>query len=230
MHVGAAVAGMLSSTGHCHAFDAAADGYCRDEGIGLVALELLASASRRDETASTVTLTACSVRHNGQSATFAALNSASQKRLLDACVSADPARLGCVEVHGTGTRLGDPIELAGLAAFVQRKKSTSDCALRVAGVKGLVGHAEPAAGGAGLLAVLAAAFTVEASANARLRTCNPVTALHRQTALVLPVGDAQPVPQSEPAGSLQFRLRGGLVFQMQFESRIRNRVSGLISY
>ena len=168
VHVGAAVAGMLSSTGHCHAFDAAADGYCRGEGIGLVALEVLTPQMRDASTssssyssASVVTLTACAVRHNGQSATFTALNSASQKRLLDACVFADPARLGCVEAHGTGTRLGDPIELAGLAAFCPRKKSNADSAVRVAGVKGLVGHAEPAAGGAGLLALLAAAMACE---------------------------------------------------------------------
>ena len=175
VHVGAAAAGMTSPSGACRAFDASADGYCRGEGCSALVLE-----PADDAGAPAPAWAASTCAHNGQSATFTALNATSQRRLVEACLleaaAAGPARtLGAVEAHGTGTRLGDPIELGGLAAALGR----SPGAVRVAGVKGCLGHGEPNAGGAGVLAALGA-LAGDSAPNGRLRRANPVTSLAKQ--------------------------------------------------
>ncbi|KAH8098119.1 hypothetical protein JL720_1046 [Aureococcus anophagefferens] len=150
VHVGAAAAGMTSPSGACRAFDASADGYCRGEGCSALLLE-----PADDSGAPAPAWAASTCAHNGQSATFTALNATPQRRLVGVPPGGarGPARtLGAVEAHGTGTRLGDPIELGGLAAALGR----SPGAVRVAGVKGCLGHGEPNAGGAGVLAALGA--------------------------------------------------------------------------
>ncbi len=125
-HVGAAVAGMLSAGGRCHTWDARADGYLRGEGLAVVALaragdDADAGKGGIDARARVIALlvgSAC--RHNGQSATFTALNASSQRELLAAALAdaRDGGATGDValcEAHGTGTALGDPIEVSTCA-------------------------------------------------------------------------------------------------------------------
>ena len=115
--VGVAKAGMLSSKGQCHTLDELADGYVRSEGCA--ALLLLNSDAKQAEHAAVVVsqtrLASSAVRSDGVSASLTAPNGSSQQRLLEA-VSGDgrPA----LEAHGTGTALGDPIEVR--AAFLER--------------------------------------------------------------------------------------------------------------
>lgn len=111
-HVGPALTGMTSARGRCHTFDSRGDGYVRGEGCGAITL----SAGR---CGSSVCLRGSAARHNGQSASFTALNGASQQLLLRRALSDANYRadvLSMIEVHGTGTALGDPIEMSAMVA------------------------------------------------------------------------------------------------------------------
>lgn len=183
VHCGAARAGMLSASGRCRAFDASADGYVRAEGCGLVLLKPADGPAAWRGAA---------VAHNGQSATFTALNARSQKRLLAAArVAAAGLEPGIIEAHGTGTKLGDPIELAGL-------KDAAPPGLVVAGCKASLGHGEPNAGAAGLLACVAA-FRAGPAPCALLKRANPVAALDARPVgrcALAPAVEARPVSKS----------------------------------
>lgn len=148
-----AVAGMLSTGGRCHTFDARADGYQRGEGT--VALWNTSEAA-------TLTHVGSSILHNGQSATFTALNGSSQQHLLRrASTSGSNSH---VEAHGTGTALGDPVEVGALAATLDE--------ISVASLKGNNGHAEGAAGAGGLANLAAVLFEGVSVCNMQLRRLN----------------------------------------------------------
>ena len=141
------MAGMTSIRGRCHTFDARADGYLRGEGCGAVVLE----TARRDD-GYQISCPGSSARHNGQSATFTALNGLSQQLLIKAALSDASTTVGTVmEAHGTGTGLGDPIEISSISAIVKKSghKSCSVCA-----IKGSVGHTESTAGVANVIEVI----------------------------------------------------------------------------
>jgi len=165
-HVGVALAGMTSIFGRCHTFDARADGYLRGEGCGAVVLE----TARRDDGYG-VACPGSSARHNGQSATFTALNGLSQQLLIKAALSDASTTVGNVmEAHGTGTGLGDPIEISSISAIVKKSghKSCSVCA-----IKGNVGHTESTAGVANVIEVIGLLKLGETALNVQLRTLNP---------------------------------------------------------
>jgi 3-oxoacyl-(acyl-carrier-protein) synthase len=167
-HVGPALTGMTSIRGRCHTFDARADGYLRGEGCGAVVLD---SARRTGEDAYQVSCPGSSARHNGQSATFTALNGLSQQLLIKAALGDASTTVGNVmEAHGTGTGLGDPIEISSISAIVKKSghKTCSVCA-----IKGNVGHTESTAGVANVIEVIGLLKLGEAALNVQLRTLNP---------------------------------------------------------
>ncbi|MBX9791360.1 MAG: SDR family NAD(P)-dependent oxidoreductase, partial [Pirellulales bacterium] len=151
-------AGMLSSSGRCRTFDARADGYVRSEGAGLVLLKPLDSALRDGDDIWAV-IRGSAVNHDGhQKAGLTAPNPRSQCELLTSAwrrAGITPDSLDYFEAHGTGTALGDPLEIKGLnEAFDQYTKAKGHCAIGSA--KSFIGHLEAAAGIAGLIrAVLA---------------------------------------------------------------------------
>ena len=105
-NVATAVGGMTSASGRCHTFDLRADGYCRGEGCG-------AFLVRRGSNCE-VAILGSAVRQDGPSASLTAPNGSSQQRLIEAVrIAADGAAAGVpsLEAHGTGTALGDPIEV-----------------------------------------------------------------------------------------------------------------------
>ena len=115
------------------------------------------------------------VRQDGRSASLTAPSGQAQQALLlaalaDAAVTADAVALS--EAHGTGTALGDPIEAGSLAGAVLSARGLGSAALGVGGVKANIGHAEPAAGLTGLLAVTRALGSGMAAPNAQLRALN----------------------------------------------------------
>ena len=148
-------AGMLSPTGRCRAFGAAADGIAPAEGAGAVVLKPLARAlADRDQVYGVIRATGLNQdgRTNGITAPSAAAQAALIGEVLDR--ARIPVRtVTMLEAHGTGTRLGDPIEAAGLvAAFGARTPEAGFCALGT--IKSNVGHTTAAAGVAGLAKVL----------------------------------------------------------------------------
>ncbi len=142
----------LSVDGRCKTFDAAADGYGRGEGCGLVVLKRLSDAlAAGDEIVAVIRGSA--VNHDGRSNGLAAPNGPAQEAVLrDALASAGvaPAAIQFVEAHGTGTVLGDPIEVNALSAVLGPGRSAA-APLLIGSVKSNFGHLEAAAGVAGLM-------------------------------------------------------------------------------
>ncbi|WP_434629658.1 beta-ketoacyl synthase N-terminal-like domain-containing protein [Chromobacterium sp. CV08] len=145
-------AGMLAADGRCKTFDAAADGYGRGEGCGVVVLKRLSDA-RRDGDRVLATLLGSAVNQDGRSNGLTAPNGPAQQAVVrralgDAGVA--PAEVGYVEAHGTGTPLGDPIEFNALRAVLsEARPENRQC--WVGSVKTNIGHLESASGIAGLI-------------------------------------------------------------------------------
>ncbi|MEO6082657.1 MAG: SDR family NAD(P)-dependent oxidoreductase, partial [Umezawaea sp.] len=150
--------GMLSPDGRCKSFDAAADGYGRGEGVGVVLLKPLDRALTDGDHVYAV-VKGSAVNHGGHATSLTAPNPKAQGRVIanayrDADV--DPKTVGYVEAHGTGTSLGDPIEVEGLKkGFAELGADSADEPwVGLGTVKANIGHLEAAAGIAGLLKVL----------------------------------------------------------------------------
>ena len=127
-------AGMLSALGRCHTLDRCADGYCRGEGCGSF---LLTTGQGRG-------VQGTATQQDGPSASLTAPNGTSQQRLLKA-ISAPPRTIS-LEAHGTGTALGDPIEIGAAS----RALRTADGRLvQCSSLKSNMGHLETAAAAAG---------------------------------------------------------------------------------
>ncbi len=144
-------AGMMSPTGRCRTFDASADGYVRSEGAAMVLLKRLSDA-RRDGDRILAVIRATATNQDGRSNGISAPNAAAQTAvILTALARAGitPEDLDYIEAHGTGTRLGDPIEMEGLAAVLAGRSLDDPCF--VGSVKTNVGHMESASGIAGLI-------------------------------------------------------------------------------
>ncbi|MEX2631027.1 MAG: SDR family NAD(P)-dependent oxidoreductase [Tistlia sp.] len=175
-------AGMLSKQGQCRPFDAEADGYLRSEGAVVLLLKPLAAAlADGDRVQAVIKGTACN--HGGQAGGLTVPNPEQQARLLRAAWRAagiEPTDLGYLEAHGTGTPLGDPLEVQGiLQAFAEagaeRPPSAAPCGL--GSVKSNLGHLEAAAGLAGLLKAVLCLQRRALPASLHLRRLNPEIAL-----------------------------------------------------
>ncbi|SON63260.1 Mycocerosic acid synthase-like polyketide synthase [Mycobacterium simulans] len=144
----ASAQGMLSPTGRCRTFDAAADGFVRSEGCAILMLKRLPDALRDGDRVLAV-LRGSATNQDGRTDTIStpsrdAQIEAYRAALLAAGVDADT--VGLVEAHGTGTPVGDPIEFASLA---QVYGNNGPCALGSA--KSNLGHTEAAAGAVGII-------------------------------------------------------------------------------
>jgi acyl transferase domain-containing protein/acyl carrier protein len=147
-------AGLMAADGRCKVLDASADGYVRSEGAGLVVLKPLAQALA-DGDSIYATIRGSAVNQDGRTSGLTAPSRQAQEALLrDAYRDADvsPARIQYVEMHGTGTALGDPIETKALGAVLNAARPNQEsCA--IGSVKSNLGHLEAAAGIAGLIKV-----------------------------------------------------------------------------
>ncbi|WP_329016640.1 SDR family NAD(P)-dependent oxidoreductase [Micromonospora rifamycinica] len=144
-------AGMLSPTGRCLPFDAAADGYVRAEGGGLVVLKRASDVGPHDRVLGL--LLGSAVNQDGRSSGLTVPHGPSQQEVIRAALrdaGVEPDAVGYLEAHGTGTALGDPIEVNALGAVFAGRREP----LPIGSVKAAIGHTESAAGIAGLLKVL----------------------------------------------------------------------------
>jgi acyl transferase domain-containing protein len=157
LHIMTAQAGMLSPEGQCYSFDERANGFVPGEGVGVVLLKRLAEAEKDQDIIYGV-IEGWGVNQDGKTNGITAPNPESQTRLEREVYDKyqiDPGSIQLIEAHGTGTKLGDPIEVEGLKkAFQAYTQKQQYCAL--GSVKSNIGHCATAAGIAGFLKLVLA--------------------------------------------------------------------------
>jgi len=144
----------IAPDGRCKTFDADADGFGRGEGCGVIVLRRLSDALADGDPIRAV-IRGSAINHDGRSSGLTVPNQAAQERLLQRAIEAakfKPDDIDYLEAHGTGTALGDPIEMGALAAVFHGRSRP----LWVGSVKTNIGHLEAAAGIAGVIKVILA--------------------------------------------------------------------------
>ena len=153
--IAASRARMLSPAGRCKTFDASADGYVRSEGCGILVLKRLSDAERDGDRICAV-ISGSGVNQDGASSGLTVPNGGAQQRLIGGVLAGAGLVGGDVdylEAHGTGTPLGDPIEVQAAAAAYGASRD-ADRPLLMGSVKTNIGHLESASGVAGLIKVV----------------------------------------------------------------------------
>ncbi len=157
-------AGMLSKAGRCKTFDNEANGYVRGEGAGLVLIKPLKQAVKDCDNIYAV-IKGVAINHGGQASGLTVPNPEKQAKLLVAAYKEsgiNPETVGYLEAHGTGTSLGDPIEISGIKTafnelstlYPSSNRKKPYCGL--GSIKTNLGHLEAAAGIAGLIKTMLA--------------------------------------------------------------------------
>lgn len=200
----------MSPDGRCKTFDARANGMVRAEGCGVVVLKRLVDAMRDGDPIAAL-IRGSAVNQDGRSAGFTVPNVLSQEALLrqalaNACV--ESGQLGHLEAHGTGTPVGDPIEVDAIKRVLgPARQDGSVCAL--SSVKTNLGHLEAAAGVAGLIKTVLMLQHRQIPRHLNFRTLNPRISL-TDTPLVIPVEERPWTTTGRPrvAGVSSFGVSG----------------------
>lgn len=160
----------ISKRGQCRAFDDDGDGFVRGEGCGVVVLKRLSDAIEAKDNILAV-IRNIAVNHDGKSAGITAPNGLAQEAVIKESLfkaRLTPEDIDYIETHGTGTNLGDPIEVRALAkVFTDRKEK-----LPIGSVKPNIGHLEAGAGIASLIKVILSIKNEEIPRNVNFETPN----------------------------------------------------------
>ncbi|OMG71006.1 polyketide synthase, partial [Burkholderia ubonensis] len=216
-------AGMLSADGRCKTFSEQANGYVRGEGVGMLLLKRL-SAAERDGDHIYGLIRGTAENHGGKANSLTAPNPHAQAALIKTAIrraGVDPATIGYIEAHGTGTPLGDPIEINGLKmAFrdLNAEAGNPDAThahCGIGSVKTNIGHLELAAGVAGVIKVLLQMRHRTLAPSLHCERLNPYIELDgspfyvvRESREWLPVHDAAGRPLPRRAGVSSFGFGG----------------------
>jgi 3-oxoacyl-[acyl-carrier-protein] synthase II len=168
-----AKARMLSPTDRCRSFDAGADGFVRAEGCGVVVLKRWRDAVRDGDPIWGVIL-GSAVNHDGRASGLTVPNGVAQQALIRQALrqsGVEPSQVQYVETHGTGTALGDPIEVNALGEIFGNRPQNE--ALILGAVKTNIGHPEAAAGIAGLIKAVLALHQEQIPPNLHFQRPNP---------------------------------------------------------
>ena len=177
--------GMMAPDGRCKTFDAAADGFVRAEGCGMIVLKRLSDAIAQNDHILAV-IRGSAVNQDGASSGLTVPNGPAQEAVLREALRAArvaPADVGYVEAHGTGTTLGDPIELEALDAVLSEGRP-ADRTLTVGSIKTNVGHLEAASGIAGLIKVVLSLQHERIPRHLHFKTLNPHITLRKLDVVV----------------------------------------------
>ena len=189
-------AGMLSPDGTCKTFDESANGYVRGEGCGIVVLKRLEDA-QRDGDHIWAEVAATAINQDGTSDGLTVPRGSAQKAVIVAALDQaeiQPLEVDYLEAHGTGTPVGDPIEI-NAAAEVYGAGRSANQPLLIGSVKTNIGHLEPAAGVAGVIkAAMAIRFGYIPK---HLNFENPSSEIAWDSLPVKVVSDAMPWPQKD---------------------------------
>ncbi len=145
----------LSPDGRCKTFDASADGFGQGEGCGIIALKRLSDAQADGDNVLAV-IQGTAVNHDGQARTVTTPSGPAQRAMLQEALEdagLSPDQIDYVETHGTGTPLGDPIEVSAIARVLCEGRTKP---LYLGSVKTNVGHLDSAAGIVGVMKVVLA--------------------------------------------------------------------------
>ena len=167
-------AGMLAPDGRCKTFDGTANGYVRSEGCGIIVLKRLRDAVADGDNI-LAQIRGSAVNQDGPSGGLTVPNGPSQEAVIRQALESGgvtPDRVSYIEAHGTGTSLGDPIEVGALAAVFGTSHSQQQ-PLILGSVKTNIGHAECAAGIAGLIKVVLQMQHQEIAPHLHLKQPNP---------------------------------------------------------
>ena len=170
--------GLMAPDGRCKTFDARANGFVRSEGCGVVVLKRLADALADGDPIWAV-IRGSAVNQDGRSTAMTAPNGLAQQEVVRRALAnahVSPAQISCIEAHGTGTALGDPIEVEALAAVLGAPGPASP-PIALASVKTNLGHLEAAAGMAGLIKVILSLQHEAIPAHLHFQSLNPHIAL-----------------------------------------------------
>lgn len=146
-------AGMLSKQGRCATFDESADGYARGEGVATLYIKKKAKAIEDNDHIYAI-ICGVSENHGGKSHSLTAPNPQAQADVIRKAyetTNVDMSKVAYIECHGTGTSIGDPIEINGLKEAFSKDKSGKHCLLGA--LKANIGHLECASGAAGLIKI-----------------------------------------------------------------------------
>ncbi|MFI4954279.1 MAG: SDR family NAD(P)-dependent oxidoreductase, partial [Gammaproteobacteria bacterium] len=163
---------MLAPDGWCKTFDAQADGYGRGEGCGVVILKRLKEA-QRDHDRILAVIKGSAVNQDGASSGLTVPNGLAQEKVLAkalANANVAPQTIDYIEAHGTGTRLGDPIEIRAIQTIYGPGR---DRILTIGTVKTNIGHLESAAGIAGVIKTILALQHEEIPRHLHFKNINP---------------------------------------------------------
>jgi len=147
----------LSPDGRCKTFDESADGFGRGEGCGMVVLKRMSDAISDNDTILGI-IKGSAINHDGLSGGLTVPNGLAQRKLIETALTEGGVMsegVSYIEAHGTGTKLGDPIEMQALKESLCNGRST-DNPLFIGSVKTNIGHLESASGAAGLIKILLA--------------------------------------------------------------------------
>ncbi|MBD3266046.1 acyltransferase domain-containing protein, partial [bacterium] len=176
-HICSTKLGTISPDGRCKTFDASADGYGRGEGCGVVAVKRLADALCDRDPIQAV-IRGAAVNQDGKSNGLTAPNGLSQDKVIRSALhdsTLTPADIDYMEAHGTGTPLGDPIEVESIAR-VMGEAHTQDNPVFLGSVKINIGHLEAAAGISGLFKVILAMRNQALPPHFQFKNPNPYVA------------------------------------------------------
>ncbi|HEX2925332.1 MAG TPA: beta-ketoacyl synthase N-terminal-like domain-containing protein [Ruminiclostridium sp.] len=173
-YIGMCQMNMLSPDGRCHSFGDKANGFVPGEGVGAVILKPMRKALEDNDHIYAV-IKATAVNHGGRTNGYTVPNPNAQAEVIEEALKKsgiNPRTISFIEAHGTGTLLGDPIEIAGLtSAFNKYTSDKGFCA--ISSSKTNIGHLESAAGIAGLIKILLQMRYKELVPSLNSETLNP---------------------------------------------------------
>ena len=182
---------MMAADGRCKTFDAGANGFVRGEGCGVVVLKRLSDAQAANDTILAV-MRGWACNQDGRSSGLTAPNGVAQQAVVRqalACGGVKPHQIGYVETHGTGTSLGDPIEVQALGKVLAEGRA-KDNPVVLGSVKTNIGHLEAAAGVAGLIKTILVMQHQQIPPHLHLQKLNPYIAWDELPVTV----SKQPIP------------------------------------
>ncbi|MFF3781140.1 SDR family NAD(P)-dependent oxidoreductase [Streptomyces sp. NPDC001933] len=211
-----AAMGVLSPDGRTRTLDRGANGFAKGEGLGVVLLKPLSRAVADGDRICAV-IRGTAVNHGGRAASLTAPNSEAQAALLRTAVEeagVSPESIGYLELHGTGTELGDPVEVNGIKSAFRKLararggKPATGPHCGIGSVKTNLGHLEPASGMAGLLKVVLALKHRTLPGMAHFDELNPYVDLDRSPFHV--VADTVPWQRTVDGSGRELPLRAGV--------------------